>query len=136
MKKPNLFLIGAPKSGTTSLASILASHPQIFIPDIKEPRFFDAHVYYDYEEDYPYKNISQYLNLYDSIESSNSTYRLDASVFNMYSEKSIKSILELSPDSKFILIIRDPLSASKSMFSQRQKHVLTHLREISNDFED
>ena len=34
----NLFIIGAAKSGTTSLCEYLAQHPQIFVPNIKEPQ--------------------------------------------------------------------------------------------------
>ena len=35
---PNLYIVGAPKSGTTSLYHYLDQHPDITIPD-KEPRF-------------------------------------------------------------------------------------------------
>jgi hypothetical protein len=38
--KPNLFIIGAPKSGTTTLAKWLESHPDIFFSQVKEPAFF------------------------------------------------------------------------------------------------
>jgi hypothetical protein len=37
---PNFFVIGAAKSGTTSLYHYLRQHPQIFMSPIKEPRFF------------------------------------------------------------------------------------------------
>ena len=39
MRKPNFFIVGAPKSGTTSLFHYLDQHPDIYIPSIKEPRF-------------------------------------------------------------------------------------------------
>ena len=38
--RPNLFVIGAMKSGTTSLHAYLGSHPQIFMCPEKEPSFF------------------------------------------------------------------------------------------------
>lgn len=38
---PNLLLVGAMKSGTTSLAGQLGGHPEIFMSTPKEPRFFD-----------------------------------------------------------------------------------------------
>src|SRR4029079_10146943 len=37
---PNFLVIGAAKSGTTSLYHYLRQHPQIFMSRIKEPRFF------------------------------------------------------------------------------------------------
>lgn len=131
---PNLFILGAPKSGTTALASQLSAHIDIYM-GTKEPRYFDAHVFYDYECDYPIKSINAYLDIYSSKESENARYSLDASVFNMYSELSIKNILALSPNAKFIIVLRDPLSASKSMHLQRLKYVDTAMREISTDFD-
>jgi hypothetical protein len=41
MKKPNFFIIGAPKCGTTSLVRWLDEHPNVYISPIKEPRYFD-----------------------------------------------------------------------------------------------
>ena len=39
MGKPNLFIIGAAKSGTTSLHNYLNQHPNIFMCNPKEPHF-------------------------------------------------------------------------------------------------
>lgn len=39
-KKPNFFIIGAPRAGTTSLYFCLKDHPDIFMSPRKEPRFF------------------------------------------------------------------------------------------------
>ncbi len=131
---PNLFIAGAPKSGTTALAHNLAIHEDIYLSSRKEPRYFDAHTFFDFEEDYPIKKIEEYLELFSSKEAMNSKYRLDASVFNMYSEKSIDEILRLSPDTKFIVLLRDPVSASISMHKQRLKYPLGGMRELSEDF--
>ena len=38
--KCNLFIIGAAKSGTTSLCEYITQHPKVFIPNIKEPHYF------------------------------------------------------------------------------------------------
>lgn len=133
---PNLFIIGAPKNGTTALAYNLSLHENIFIPKVKEPTFFDAHIFYDYEEDFPIKNLKEYLSFYDYDEARKAKYRLDGSVFNMYSEEAINNILKLSPNAKFIIILRDPISASISMHKQRLKYAGGGLREISEDFVD
>ena len=37
---PNLFLVGAPKCGTTTLHHWLSLHPDVFMSKIKEPAFF------------------------------------------------------------------------------------------------
>lgn len=134
MKYPNLFIIGAPKCGTTALVDQLSMHSAIFVPAMKEPRYFDARTFFDNENDWPIKTLNNYLSLYASTESQEAKYRLDGSVFNMYSESSILDILKLEPESKFIVIVRDPLEAAKSMHSQRLKYNETRLREVSEDF--
>ena len=40
IRKPNLFVIGAMKSGTTSLCQCLGTHPDIFMVPVKEPMHF------------------------------------------------------------------------------------------------
>ena len=40
MNKPNLFLVGQPKSGTTALHDFLGQHPEIHMAKIKAPPFF------------------------------------------------------------------------------------------------
>jgi len=37
---PNLFIVGAMKSGTTTLHNVLSRHPQVFMSEKKEPHFF------------------------------------------------------------------------------------------------
>ena len=135
MNKPNLFLIGAPKCGTTALAINLAQHQEIYLPQQKEPRFFDKSTFYDYEEDYFTKDLEQYLDFYKDIEPSKK-YMMDASVFNMYTKDSIENILSLSPNAKFIIVVRDPVEASVSMHRQRLTYVDVSMREVSEDFNE
>jgi hypothetical protein len=133
---PNLFLVGAPKSATTAIAYSLSKHNDIFLPSLKEPRYFDAQVYYDFTEDHPIDTIESYLQLYNSEESEAAKYRIDASVFNMYKRESIENILRLSPDAKFMVILRDPVEASVSMHGQRLKYSNLQMREMSDNFMD
>ena len=41
-KKPNFFIVGAPKCGTTSMWQYLKQHPEIFMTALKEPHYFGA----------------------------------------------------------------------------------------------
>ena len=63
-KIPNLFIVGAPRCGTTSLAYYLSQHPEIYFYVLKEPMFFAndikdkpqhkvqiVHAYYSFLED-------------------------------------------------------------------------------------
>ena len=40
MALPDFFVIGAPKAGTTALHVALASHPQLYLSRVKEPKHF------------------------------------------------------------------------------------------------
>ena len=42
MQPPTFFIIGAPKCGTTALYYMLKAHPQIFMCEVKEPRYFNT----------------------------------------------------------------------------------------------
>src|ERR671916_164394 len=40
MALPDLFVVGAPKAGTTALHAALAGHPGLFMSPVKEPKFY------------------------------------------------------------------------------------------------
>ena len=44
MPWPNFFIVSAPKSGTTTLYEYLRNVPEIFIPQLKEPKYFSPGV--------------------------------------------------------------------------------------------
>jgi hypothetical protein len=44
MRKPDFFIVGAPKSGTTAMYEYLKAHPEIFMCR-KEPHFFGSDLY-------------------------------------------------------------------------------------------
>ena len=44
MPKPDFFIVGAAKCGTSSLYTYLRQHPDIFMPHMKEPNFFGSDV--------------------------------------------------------------------------------------------
>lgn len=123
--KVNFFIIGYPKSGTTSLYSYLKSHPNVFMPQLKEPHFFT--------EDFPgireVKSLREYEALFADV--SGKQIKGDASASVIHSEIALKKILEYSPDAKFILMIRNPLQAVQSFHSE----LLYNLNENEDNFE-
>lgn len=64
---PNFLIIGAPRSGTTSLYYYLKHHPNIFMSNIKEPNFFCR-----YDAGFTSKNSiierSEYENLFNNVK--------------------------------------------------------------------
>lgn len=132
--RPNLFLIGAPKCGTSAFIDQLRQHPAVYVPREKELLYFDREVFFDDPRDYHHASETDYLGRFDTARSASARYRGDGSVFVMYSRGALERILTMSPDARFILILRDPLSACKSMHVQRMKYIDPTLREVSTDF--
>jgi Sulfotransferase domain len=132
MKKPNLFVIGAMKSGTTSLAQYLSLHPQIFVPNVKEPFHFSR------EENWE-KGNDNYMKLF--CDATNEKYLVDASTDYTkrpkYSNVS-KRIYEFNPDSKLIYLLRDPFERLVSNYKHeiKRKRVSEKLSEVINNPND
>ena len=122
MKIPNLFIIGSPKCGTTSLANWLNNHPQIFMSKRKEPEYFcDDLIITKYRI-----NKSSYMKLFASSNNQH-IWRGEASTHYMFSKVACKKILEISKSPKFIAIIRNPVELVYSLYNQRIFDGLEHI---------
>ena len=86
-KKPNFFIVGAPKCGTTALASYLNEHSKIFVSNPKEPHYFAT----DFPRYRLYDSLKQYLDIFNDAKSENVAIG-EASVFYMYSRGYKKNI--------------------------------------------
>jgi len=131
---PNLYLIGAPKAGTTELFTQIEKTDEIFTSHIKEPAFFhfcgnDRVMHGDkLIPTFSYQHNEQaYLKLYEPWTSE--TYAIDASTTYLSNTKIAASIKKNSPDAKIIAVLRQP---DKRAYS----HYLMELRDgwVSEDF--
>lgn len=101
-RKPNLFLIGAMKSGTTSLHEYLNAHPQIAMSEWKEPAFFVEELTWRRGEDWYltlFENDARYRYLGES-----STHYTRLPVFQGVAER----LHRFNPDARLIYIMRNP----------------------------
>lgn len=113
MRKPNLFIVGAPKSGTTALTTYLGQHPGVFAPSKKEPHFFGSDLHKKVL--YP-KTEDEYLSYYQ--ESGDAVYALDSSVTYLASQKAAQEIKAFEPKAKIIIMLRHPVDMLYSWHSQ------------------
>ena len=113
MRIPNLFIFGAPKCGTTSVAKYLGDHPNIFMSYPKEIHYFS--------DDLPghqiVKTWDDYLDLFKSA-GDNVRILGEASVFYLYSEVAAKNIYKVQPDAKIIVMLRNPVDLVHSLHNQ------------------
>lgn len=119
---PNLFIVGAARCGTTSLATLISSSERIWHPAIKEPKTLaikshsaslngpgDRAAYANKP-----KNFEDYLNLYSSCRCE---YALDASTsYLYYADEAIDNIRRISSSPKIIIILRDPVKRAVSQY--------------------
>ena len=74
MFKPNFFILGAPKCGTTSMAKWLSEHPEIFMSKYKEPH------YYNTDNRRVVVNHQHYLSLFKKIKQTHATKILNGRI--------------------------------------------------------
>ena len=98
--KPNLFVVGAPKCGTTAWVEYLRSHPSIFFSAVKEPHHF--------ARDFPkwcfFRTMEEYLALFR--ESGGAPVVGEASVRYLYSQVAAREIHTFNPDAKILIFLR------------------------------
>jgi hypothetical protein len=109
-KVPNLFIIGAPKCGTTAMAQWLGEHKNVYMPKTKEPHHFSS----EYSLT---SNTMEYANIYRGW--SEEAWAIDASVWYLYSPNAVSNILRERKDARFIVMVRNPLQMIPSMHSQQ-----------------
>ena len=114
MKKPNFFIIGAPKCGTTSMANWLGAHPAIFMSRIKEPHYFNK----DHPEHCFVNSFAEYQRLFQGASEQHIAVG-EASAGYLYFKESVPNILDFNPDARFIVMVRNPVDMAYSMHGQR-----------------
>lgn len=120
---PDFFIIGAAKSGTTTLFDLVTSHPDVCgIPDvkIKEPWYFGT-------SPFPLK---WYRCLFPIRK--NRKLACDASTSLLPSLLAPAQINCVLPDTKFIVILRDPVDRALSHYEYDKRRGL----EVPTNFED
>lgn len=112
MKKPNFFIIGAPKCGTTALSEYLRGHPSVFFSDPKEPHFFNEDFANGIAE-----TMCDYLRYFEGAAEGHAAVG-EGSVFYLRSKVAVPNILSFQPDARFIVMLRNPVDIAYSLHSR------------------
>ncbi|MEQ1592401.1 MAG: sulfotransferase [Thiobacillaceae bacterium] len=126
--KPNLFLIGAMKSGTTTLHEMLALHPEISMSEPKEPCYFVSPdllkmLWPEMWRLGFWKNEASYLALFHAkmgarYYGESSTDYTKRPKIDGIAEK----IATFNPDARFLYIMRDPIERTLSHYWHMVEH--------------
>ena len=127
MVKPNFFIIGAPKCGTTSLAMYLEEHADVFMSKPKEPHYFLT----DLPEYRQVKDYESYRALFDC-NHKDFKIRGEGSTWYLFSKEAVQNIVNFNPKAKIIVMLRRPDVVAESLYHQ---FIYGH-EEDASSFED
>jgi hypothetical protein len=126
IRRPDFFIVGAPKSGTTAMNDFLRQHPQIFMPRLKDLSFFGQ----DLQFRRPRISHDRYLSLFS--EAKGALRVGEASVWYLYSKLAAEEIKAFSPAASIIVMLRNPVDMLYSQHSE----FLHNCNEEIEDFEE
>jgi hypothetical protein len=108
---PNLFVVGAPRTATTSLWAAMSEHPDIFMPRMKEPHYFTRM----WPRIVPtVKREPDYRALF--ADAGDVRYRGEASPSYLTDPIAAPEIRKVSPDARIIISLRDPVARAYSQY--------------------
>ncbi len=113
MPRPNLFIVGAPKCGTTAMCRYLEAHPEVFLSERKDLHFFGTDLGFVGREA---ETESSYLAHFH--EAGSAARVGEASVWYLYSRRAAEEIAAYSPDARIIVMLRDPVAVMHALHSQ------------------
>jgi hypothetical protein len=134
---PDFLVIGVPKAGTTALYAALVRHPQLYLPAVKEPKFFltdnappagrggpgDVQTYQE-----QIWRRADYEALFDCAPPG--TRRGEATPFYLYDRHAQERMRKLVPHARLIAVLRDPVDRAHSNWA----HLWAAGLEAESDF--
>jgi hypothetical protein len=118
---PNFLIVGAAKAGTTSLYEQFRIHPEIFMPRLKEPRFF---CYGGQGGDdrlkFPIQTREEYEALF--AEGAEAKARGEASVHYLTQGPAAGRIQALLPEVRLIASLRNPVDRAYSIYQMNRRN--------------
>jgi hypothetical protein len=121
MPRPDFFVVGAFKSGSTALYEALRRHPQIFMPFHKEPVFFGK----DLTHRYGAMTLDGYLRLFNDAKPGQRVG--EASTWYLYSTSAAQEIKDFSPEAQIVVILRNPVDV---MYAQHNQLIFNVIEDI------
>jgi hypothetical protein len=112
LHKPNFFILGAAKCGTTTLYAYLKRHPDIFMSRVKEPTFFC-------EGFQVVKDPIEYFELFDGVKDERVIGEASHAYFS--NPSSARVLKALFPEAKFVVILRNPADRAYSLYHHMRR---------------
>jgi len=132
--RPNLFVVGAMKAGTTTLHRLLSGHPDVFMSPVKEPNFFADPEFRKQPTAKEKARFAAYLSsqqrkvLHSAPVASSDEYVAlfrdgygrrylgEASPSYLHSIESPERIAKFNSDARILVILREPIERAYSHY--------------------
>jgi hypothetical protein len=127
---PDFFIAGHPKCGTTALFELLRTHPEIYMPDRKEPWFFaeELHEFAPPRPEGLPRTLPEYADWFSGAGEGQQVG--EASPFYLWSKTAAANIAQVNPAARIIAILREPAAFLYSLHLQ----LLELYIEVEKDF--
>ncbi|MAZ72133.1 MAG: hypothetical protein CMC70_03205 [Flavobacteriaceae bacterium] len=118
MNSPNFLIIGCNKGGTTSLFQYLKEHPEVFMPRIKEPMFFNYYQKTGEDGAFRTQKVIKSFPSYRKIFEGSEAYKVsgEASTSYLANPYCAANIYDFNPTMKLIAILRNPIERAFSNY--------------------
>ncbi len=114
-KRPNFFMVGAPKTGSSSFHRYMSQHPDIFVPSMKEPHYFSYPEVSDTYYDIPMVTSElEYLSLFNKRR--NEKVAGDLSPSYLFHTQAAERIRRFQPEARIIISLRNPIKRAISHY--------------------
>jgi hypothetical protein len=113
VRRPDFFIVGAPKSATTAMHEYLRVHPQVFMPDSKEFHYFGTDLI---RLRTPRPTEAEYLSYF-----AGATDELrvgEASVLYLQSTRAAQEICQFSPKARILIMLRNPVEMMHALHGE------------------
>jgi len=115
---PNFFIVGASKSGTTTLYEYLNEIPEIYMSPIKEPLYFHSFIHESHMK--RIEDTSKYLSLFKNVKNEKAIG--EASPTYLFYPESPKLIKNAVPNARIIIILREPVERAFSHYLMQKNN--------------
>ena len=127
-KIPNFFIVGAAKSGTTSVYKYLSQHPEIYLSPNKEPHYFSMPA-----NKFPHKgkgdssfefrsvkNLDDYNSLFECAKNEKAIGEASTS-YLYYHKTTVSLIYNYNSDAKILIMLRNPVERAFSAYRHMRR---------------
>jgi hypothetical protein len=130
---PDFFIVGHAKCGTTALYQMLRGHPQIYMPENKEPRFFAPELWSRFRDRASIEakrlhTLDGYLALFAAASPEQRVG--EATTAYLRSSSAASRIAQAQPSARIIAILREPASFLRSFHLQLVKSNVETQRDL------